>query len=77
MLSLGSSWETARPVTYDPMQLNAAAAQQNYPTYEKELLAIVRALEKWRYYLLGTKFTVFTNHRTLEYFQTQKNLSQR
>lgn len=53
------------------------AAQRNYPTHEKELLAIVRALEKWRYYLLGTRFTVYTDHRTLEYFQNQPSLSKR
>ena len=75
MLSVGETWQTARPVAYDSRQLNAA--EQNYPTHEKELLAITRALEKWRYHLLGRKFTVYTDHRTLEYFHTQKDLSRR
>lgn len=52
LLSLGDTWESAQPVAYNSMQLNVA--QRNYPTHEKELLAIVRALEKWCYYLLGT-----------------------
>lgn len=57
------------------MQLNSV--QRNYPTHEKELLAIICALEKWRYYLLGTQFTVYTDHCTLEYFQNQPSLSKR
>ncbi|KAG5725077.1 hypothetical protein E4T56_gene10250 [Termitomyces sp. T112] len=52
------------------------AAQRNYPTHERELLAIVKALEKWRTSLLGVKFEVYTDHRTLEYFQSQKQMSQ-
>ena len=75
MLSIGENWESARPVAYDSMQLNSA--QRNYPVHERELLAIVRALDKWRYHLLGTHFTVYTDHRTLEYFNSQPNLSRR
>jgi hypothetical protein len=37
-------------------QLNDA--EQNYPTHKKELLAIVQALKKWRFHLLGTHFEV-------------------
>ena len=75
VLSTGLSWETARPVAFESQQLNDA--EKNYPTHEKELLAIVRALKKWRFHLLGTHFEVRTDHRTLEYFQTQKDLSRR
>jgi hypothetical protein len=57
------------------MQLREA--QLNYPVHEKELLAIVRALKKWRIELLGTPFTVYTDHRTLENFLTQRELSRR
>lgn len=39
-------------------------AQQCYPTQEKELLAIVCVLAKWKVDLLGTEFIVFTNHHT-------------
>ncbi len=55
------------------MQLKGA--QLHYPVHEKELLGIVRALKKWRADLLGNQFEVFTDHRTLENFQTQKALS--
>ena len=75
VLSFGKTWETARPVAYDSYQLNAA--EKNYPVHEKELLAIVKSLKKWRSYLLGARFEVYTDHRTLEYFQSQKEMSRR
>ena len=75
VLSFGETWETARPVAYDSYQLNDA--EKNYPVHEKELLAIVKALKKWRTTLLGTHFQIFTDHRTLEYFQSQKDMSRR
>ena len=68
-------WESARPVAFDSMQLKGA--EKNYPVHEKELLAIIRALKKWRSDLLGTQFLVYTDHRTLEIFNTQKDLSRR
>jgi hypothetical protein len=73
VLSFGPTWEAARPVAYDSCQLNDA--QKNYPVHEKELLAIVKALKKWRSSLLGVPFEVYTDHRTLEYFQSQKEMS--
>ena len=42
-------------------------AHCNYHTTEKELFAVVFALEKFRSYLLGTKVIVFTDHATLRY----------
>ena len=43
------------------------AAQANYTTTEKELLAIFFALEKFRSYLLGTRVIVYTDHAALKY----------
>ena len=47
-------------------------AQVNYSTTEKELLAIVFALEKFRSYVLGSKITVFSHHAALKILLTKK-----
>ena len=73
ILSFGETWETVHPVVYNSYQLNDA--KKNYPTHEKELLAIVKALKKWRSHLIGTRFEIYTDHQTLEYFQSQKEMS--
>ena len=65
--------EIAHPVAYDSMQLNSA--KWNYPIHKKQLLAIIHALKKWRLDLLGSEFIVYTDHRTLEIFNTQCDLS--
>nr|KYP32913.1 Retrovirus-related Pol polyprotein from transposon 17.6 [Cajanus cajan] len=46
-------------------------AQINYATTEKELLAIVFALEKFQYYLIGSKVVVFTDHPAIKYLLTK------
>ena len=38
-----------------------------YATYDQELLALIRALEKWRRLLLMADITAFTDHRALQY----------
>lgn len=75
VLSFGPTWETSRPVAYNSKQLNPA--EQNYATHNKEMLAIVRALHKWRTDLLGAEFEVYTDHRTLEYFNCQRDLNKK
>jgi hypothetical protein len=47
VLSFGETWETAHPLAFDSYQLNDA--EKNYPTHEKELLAIVKAMKKLFY----------------------------
>jgi len=54
-----------RVIHYASKILNEA--QTNYTTTEKELLAIVYALEKFRSYLIGSKVIVFTDHTTIKY----------
>ncbi|RVW24893.1 hypothetical protein CK203_079475 [Vitis vinifera] len=41
-------------------------------TYEKEMLVVVKAIKKWRPYLLGKPFTVRTDHRSLKYLLEQR-----
>ncbi|CAN6695189.1 unnamed protein product [Malus baccata var. baccata] len=52
-------------------------AQLNYSTTEKELLAMVFALDKFRSYLLGTKVIIFTDHAALKYLLTKKEAKPR
>lgn len=41
-------------------------------TYEKELIAIIMAVNKWRYYLLGHKFIIKIDHEALKHLMKQK-----
>ena len=54
-------------------------AEINYPIHDKEMLAIVRALETWRPELEGTLtcIRVVSDHKALEYFMTTKALTGR
>ena len=52
-------------------------AQKNYTTTEKELLAVVYALNKFRAFLIGSSIMVFTNHSTLKYLLTKKDAKAR
>jgi len=51
----------------------------NYEIHNKEMLAIVRALEEWRHFLEGARFPVeiWTDHKNLEYFQKSRKLNRR
>ena len=49
----------------------------NYPTHDLELAAIVHALKTWRHYLFGETFQIFTDHKSLKYVPTQKELNLR
>ncbi|KAK8659969.1 hypothetical protein V6N13_030159 [Hibiscus sabdariffa] len=49
----------------------------NYPTHDLELAAVVFALKIWRHYLYGEKCHMFTDHKSLKYLLTQKDLNLR
>jgi hypothetical protein len=51
--------------------------EQNYPTHDLELAAIVHALKIWRHYLIGNKCYIVTNHKSLKYIFTQPDLNLR
>ena len=54
-------------------------AERNYEIYNKELLAIVEVLTKWRQYLLDAteKFEVWTDYKNLKYFRELYKLNGR
>ena len=62
-------------VYYASKTLNEA--QRNYTTTEKELLAVVYALDKFRAYLIGTEIIIFTDHSALKYLLTKQNAKAR
>jgi hypothetical protein len=51
--------------------------ERNYPTHDLELAVVVFALKIWRHYLYGEKFEVFTDHQSLKYLFSQKELNMR
>jgi hypothetical protein len=52
-------------------------AQLNYSTTEKELLAVVFALDKFRSYLLGSKVIIYSDHAALKYHFSKKDVKSR
>jgi hypothetical protein len=51
--------------------------EQNYPTHDLELAAVVHALKIWRHYLLGHTCQIYTDHKSLKYIFTQNDLNLR
>ncbi|KAL5525978.1 hypothetical protein ACEPAG_7316 [Sanghuangporus baumii] len=66
-----------RPLGF--MSKTLTSTQRNYPTHDKEMLAIMEALKHWRHLLEGTKepVTIRSDHANLRYFMTAQNLSRR
>ncbi|KAA0067940.1 pol protein [Cucumis melo var. makuwa] len=67
--------QQGKVVAYASRQLKGH--EQNYPTHDLELAAVVFALKIWRHYLYGEKIHIYTNHKRLKYFFTQKELNMR
>jgi hypothetical protein len=64
-----------RPIAYFSEKLNGVAL--NYPTYDKELFALVRALETWQHYLWLKEFVIHTDHESLKHLKGQGKLNRR
>ncbi|KAJ3708376.1 hypothetical protein LUZ61_012081 [Rhynchospora tenuis] len=62
-------------IAYGSRQLRSH--EQNYPTHDLELAAVVFALKIWRQYLYGVKCKIYTDHQSLKYIFTQKELNLR
>ena len=64
-------------------RVNAYASRQlkkhkvNYPTHDMDLVVVVFALKIWRHYLYGEKVEIYTDHKSLHYLLSQKELNMR
>ena len=48
----------------------------NYPTYDKELYALVKSVNKWKHYLMGKETIIHIDHHPLQYLQSQSKFQQ-
>ncbi|KAA0056798.1 Transposon Ty3-I Gag-Pol polyprotein [Cucumis melo var. makuwa] len=64
--------QNKRPIAYFSQKLSGTTKEKS--VYERELMAIVLAVEKWRHYLLGHHFVVFTDQKALRYILEQREL---
>ena len=64
-----------QPVAYKSRKLNPAEIR--YSAYERELLGIVWAIDKWRHYLEGKHFIVQTDHSLLRHLPNQPSVNRR
>jgi len=71
----GKDYKTMAPAGFHSRSFNPA--EKNYPTHDKEMLAIIDCLKKFEPHLTGIKFEILTDHCPLTHWQTQKELSPR
>ncbi|MCS5023605.1 hypothetical protein L2V44_13980, partial [Staphylococcus aureus] len=63
----GVLMQEGRPIAYFSEKLSGAAL--NYPTYDKELYALVRTLETWQHYFWPKEFVIHSDHETLKHLR--------
>ena len=64
--------QSDRVIAYASRQLEKH--EENYPTHDLKLVAVVFTLKIWRHYLYGAPCRIFTDHKSLQYIFTQKEL---
>ncbi|KAG8474188.1 hypothetical protein CXB51_034129 [Gossypium anomalum] len=67
--------QEGKVVAYASRQLKPH--ERNYPTHDLELAAVVFTLKIWQHYLYGEKCRVYTDHKSLKYLMSQKDLNLR
>jgi len=62
-----------------PLTKSLSPVEWNYKIHNKEMLAIMRALEEWRHFVEGVEHycEIWTDHKNLQYFMMAKKLNQR
>ena len=73
MYGQGPKWRTCCPAGF--LSKKFTDAQRHYCTYEQETIAILEALLKWEDKLIGYRFHVVTDHKVLEFFNTQSKFT--
>ncbi|KAF8116007.1 hypothetical protein N665_0024s0032 [Sinapis alba] len=64
-----------KPIAYFSEKLGRATL--NYPTYDQELYALVRALQTWQHYHWPKEFVIHTDHQSLRHLKGQQKLNKR
>jgi hypothetical protein len=67
--------QEGRVISYSSRELRCH--EENYPTHDLELAAVVMALRTCRHYLLRNVVHIYTNHKSLKYIFTQLDLNMR
>ena len=75
MYGQGPAWDQCQPASF--ISKKFLAAQQHYAVHKLETLAILEALQKWLDKLMGLRLHVIMDHKALEFFSSQGQLSSR
>jgi hypothetical protein len=67
--------QNGHPIAFESRKLREY--ERHYSIYDKEMLAIMHALTKFRQYLVGNRFKVKTDHNSLRFLMEQKELTER
>jgi hypothetical protein len=67
--------QEGRPIAFFTENLNES--RKKYYVYDQEFYAILKALNKWRHYLLLKEFVLFMDHKALQYIKNQGKLNQK
>ena len=65
--------QNGKVIAYASRQLRRH--ELNYPTHDLEMAAVIFALKIWRHYLYGEKCEIYTDHKSLQYIQQQRDLN--
>ena len=71
----GVLMQNRHPLAYESQKLRGL--ELLYSIYDKEMLAIMHALDEFRQYLVGAQFVVKSDHNSLKYLLEQKDLNER